>query len=99
MGSVQELRRERRAPARQAKDPEAIATEKLAKAIDRAVERLGPAADAIVSFDHRLDALCTWLKQRLPWALALAPFVLAFTGGAGAQIGTMLGAFFKAYNQ
>lgn len=47
----------------------------LAAAIDRAIERFGPAADTVAGCGDRLDKLCVWLRGKWPW-IALAAFTL-----------------------
>lgn len=95
MGQVRKLETGRAPRARP--DPEAAAALKLAAAIDRATARLGPAADTIVGFGHRLDLLCAWLKKWGPWALGTAPIVLTVIGGSSAQVGQVIAALIKAY--
>jgi hypothetical protein len=85
-------------PARRARvkqDPEAVAAFALAKAINRATDRLGPAADTIVGFGHRLDVLCAWLKKWGPWALASVPVIASVVGGAAPEVGEFIGRILK----
>lgn len=101
MGQVRNLDEARPARARtQAKataSPEARAQFALAKAINKMDERFGPAADAIVSLDKRLDALCEWLKKRGPWVLASVPVVYSMMAGGSEATAKWLGAFIKAW--
>lgn len=83
--------------ARQKMDPEAAAAFALAKALDRATERLGPAADTIVGFGHRLDALCNWLKKWGPWVLGSIPIVASVVGGAAPEVGEFIGKLLKGW--
>lgn len=98
MGQVRNLEAARRASRPRAKmDPEAAAAFALAKAIDRATERLAPAADTIVGFGHRLDALCNWLKKWGPWVLASIPLVASAVGGAAPEVGEFIGKLLKGW--
>lgn len=96
MGQVRKLDVERRARAPKP-DPEAAATVRLAKAIEAMNTRLGPAADAIVGFENRLDLLCKWLKKWGPWVLGTAPIILSLVGGSSVEVGKMAAAFLKAW--
>jgi hypothetical protein len=82
--------RPRRAPS-----PEAKAQLKLVKAIEKAEARFGPAADAIVNFDRKLDLLCAWLKKWAPWGLFSAPFIWTAIQGSSPKLAEWLGAFLK----
>lgn len=101
MGQVRNLDEARPARARtQAKataSPEARAQLALAKAINKMDDRFGPAADAIVNFDKRFDALCKWLKKWGPWVMGTIPIVYSMMAGGSAEAGKWLGAFLKAW--
>lgn len=58
---------------------QAEAIREHATAIDNAVERFGPAADAIASMATRADRLCAWLSGRKPWVCLLAAVVITRT--------------------
>lgn len=90
-----QVRRLAEVSSRRKVDPEVAATLKLTAAINRATDRLGPAADAIVGFGTRLDHLCAWLKKWGPWALATVPVVASLVGGASPQVGELMGKILK----
>lgn len=59
---------------------QARATMALARSIDRATKRVGPAADFVHGLGARLDALCDFLRKKGPWILASVPTVLMALG-------------------
>lgn len=56
-------------------------------------ETFKPAADAVVGFEARLDALCKWLRRWGPLALASAPGVLVAIGAISPNAASALKAF------
>lgn len=97
MGQVRKLDVVPASKSRATASPEARAQFALAKAINKMDERFGPAADAIVNFDKKLDALCAWVKKRGPWLLASIPIVYSMMAGGSEATGKWLGAFLKAW--
>lgn len=63
-------------------DPQADAMQAFAAATNRlaqAIEGFQPAADTVHGFGERMDALCTWVKGKWPWAV-LAGFLVLKRG-------------------
>ena len=65
-----------------AKDPQVQAAEIVAAALDRAVDRFGPAADAVVHLADAQKRLCSFLVNHRLKIAASVPVVL-ITVGAG----------------
>lgn len=77
-------------PTVEAEDPQVQAAKLLAASVDRAIDRFGPAADAVVHLADAQKRLCGFLvNHRLKLAMSV-PVVLVAVGALSPNAATLL---------